>query len=287
MKTAWVLSGGGAFGAAQVGMARALLEAGHDPDIIHGASAGALNAAWLAADPTPSGVAGLAYLWATVRRRDVFPLGPWPLVAGVLGRADHTVSSAALARWLRSICPLHRLEESSLPLGVVATDLQSGETVLLEEGPAIPALLASAAIPGIFPPVFIEGRWLADGSISSDTSLGPAVAAGAERIWALPSFRMGRMTKPQTALGTLLAASSISISRQHIHELQTWCSRCELYVVPAPVVPGTSAFSFSHGRRLIEAAYELARAWLPTARPVSGARLTASGPYRELHAPPG
>ena len=75
---------------------------------------------------------------------------------------------------------LRRLEEGLLPLSVVATDLETGEEVLLESGPAVPALLASSAMPGIFPPVLIGHRWLVDGSIASDAPIGPAVRAGAE-----------------------------------------------------------------------------------------------------------
>ncbi len=86
MTTAWVLRGGASFGAAQVGMARALIEAGHHPDLLYGTSAGALNAAWLAADPTLEGIASLARLWTSVRRRDVFPIRP-ELVAGRAWRA--------------------------------------------------------------------------------------------------------------------------------------------------------------------------------------------------------
>jgi hypothetical protein len=83
MKTAWVLRGGASFGAAQVGMARALLEAGHHPDLLYGTSAGALNAAWLAADPTLPGLDRLAELWTRARRRDVFPIDPWVALSGV------------------------------------------------------------------------------------------------------------------------------------------------------------------------------------------------------------
>ena len=82
MTTAWVLRGGASFGAAQVGMARALMEAGHYPDLLYGTSAGALNAAWLATDPTLDGIESLARMWTAVRRSDVFPLRPWTALKG-------------------------------------------------------------------------------------------------------------------------------------------------------------------------------------------------------------
>ena len=268
MTTAWVLRGGSAFGAAQVGMARALIEAGHHPDRLYGTSAGALNAASLAADPTLEGTARLAELWTSIKRRDVFPFNPWVALQGVAGRRDHTVSAAALARWLRATCPLRRLDDGVLPLTVVTTDVQTGEAVLLDRGPAIPALLASAALPGIFSPVRIGDRWLMDGSIASDTPIGPAVEAGANRVWVLPSTPTGHMPRPATALDALLTSAAILLARHHTDVVRAWSSRCELYVLPAPVVPGSSAFHFGHSSQLIDSAYRLVGTWLGDPQPV-------------------
>ncbi|HMK97518.1 MAG TPA: patatin-like phospholipase family protein [Acidimicrobiales bacterium] len=269
MTTAWVFRGGASFAAAQVGMAQALLEAGCLPDMLVGSSAGALNAAWLAADPTLPGLGHLTELWANVRRRDVFPLNPWLLLAGLAGLRDHTVSSAHLAKWLRANSMLRRLEEGAVPLTVVATDIETGEEVRLEKGPAVPALMASAAIPGLFPPVRIEGRWLMDGSIVSDTPLAPAIEAGATRIYVLSSGPGGIEPRPASALGTLLRSTSIVLSRAHTSALGRWSGRAEIFVLPVPRVPGTSAFSFNKSRELIASARLLASDWLraPAAAP--------------------
>jgi NTE family protein len=280
MTTAWVLRGGASFGAAQAGMARALLEAGHHADLLYGTSAGALNATWLAADPTLHGVVTLSGLWTEVERRNVFPLRPWTAVAGLLGLSDHTVSPRALARWLRGVSPLRRLEDGVLPLTVVTTDIESGEEVLLDTGPAVQALLASTAMPGIFPPVRIGDRWLMDGSIASDTPIGPAARAGADRVWVLPSVPAGPMARPKTALDALLGSTSVVLAHRHEDVLRTWSGRCELYVLPAPLVPGTSPFSFGKSRELIASAYQLCSAWLEHPQPACGPpleRLTGAG----------
>jgi NTE family protein len=271
MTTAWVMRGGSSFSAAQVGMARALLEAGHHPDLLLGSSAGALNAAWLAADPTLEGLVPLGALWAAARRRDIFPLRPWVALPGVVGLRDHTVNPKGLARWLRAHSLLRRLEDGALPLTVVATDLETGEEVLLEDGPALPALLATSAMPGIFPPVRLGGRWLIDGSIAMDTAIGPAVTAGADRVWVLDSIPAVAMARPRAALDVVLRASSILLARSHAARLEAWGQRCELYVVPAPLVPGVSPFDFRRSREIIDAAYQHARAWLATAKPVPAA----------------
>ena len=273
MTTAWVLRGGASFGAAQVGMAKALIEAGHHPDRLYGTSAGALNAAWLAADPTLEGLEALSRLWTVVRRRDVFPLSAPVAIAGFVGRKDHLVSPRALTKWLRGAVLVRRLEDSVLPLTVVTTDLETGEEVLLEEGPAVPALLASSAMPGVFPPVRIGKRWLIDGSVVSDTPVGPAVRAGADRVFVLPSVPDVPMARPRSALNVLLRSTSISLARHNVDAVATWCGRCRLYLVPAPLVPGVSPFSFDRSRELIEAGYRLTSGWVHGARPVApGAR---------------
>jgi NTE family protein len=259
-------------------MAKALIEAGHHPDMLYGTSAGALNASSLAADPSLDGVARLAELWTAVKRHDVFPVRPWVLLPGLAGLKDHTFSARAFARWLRATTVLHRLEDGVLPLTVVATDVETGEEVLLDRGPIVPALLASSAMPGIYPPVRIGGRWLVDGSVASDAPIGPAVRAGATRVWVLPSVPVVPMARPTTALDVLLRSTAIVLARHNAGIVAAWCGRCELYVPPAPLVPGVSPFNFRASAQLIEAAYRLTASWLEQARPVEPGDLAASWP---------
>jgi NTE family protein len=250
-------------------MARALVEAGHHPDALYGSSAGALNAVWLAADPSLDGIERLQERWAHVRTRQVLPMRPWDVVRGLAGRRDHLVSPAPLARWLRAVSPLRRLEDGALPVTVVATDVADGSEVLLSQGPAVPALMASSAIPGVFPPVFLDGRWLIDGSVAMDTALGPAVEDGAATVFVLQSVPDPRSGRPRSALDVMLRSSAILVARHHRANVEEWGRRCRLFVVPAPVVPGTSPFDFSHGAQLADAGYRLAREWLQGAKPVN------------------
>lgn len=262
MTTGWALQGGAGFGAAQVGMARALMEAGHHPDVLVGTSAGALNATWLAADPTADGLAGLEAAWSAARRRDVFPIRPWDLARGLSGITDYSVSPQPLRKWLRKMCPVRNLEDSLIPLLVMVTDVEDGQSIVLDHGPAVTALMASCAIPGVFPPVRLEGRWLVDGSTASDMPIGAAVAAGADRVWALPSVPLGRASRPRSALGAVLRSSSITLASQNASTVELWSGRCELYVLPAPTVPGASPFGLDKTDELVRAGYEKARQWL-------------------------
>lgn len=277
MTSAWALRGGASFGAAQVGTARALMEAGHYPDLLFGSSAGALNAAWLAFDPTLAGLRLLADLWERAEKARIFALRPWVALPGLLGLKDHIMSGRPLERWLRGVTPLQRVEDGVLPLTVVATDLADGSEVLIERGPLVPALVASSAMPGAFPPVKLGGRWLIDGGIAMDTPIGPAVEAGADEVWVLESVPPMNGGRPRGALDVVLRSSAMMLARHHDIRVQAWCSRCRLYVVPAPVVPGISPFDLSHSQALAAAGYETAKHWLRSAEPVKPERVTVVG----------
>ena len=164
--TVFALAGGANLGAVQVGMLSALLEAGIRPDAVIGTSVGALNAAYLATDPTPGGMERLADLWGSLRRREVFPLSLRGMTQALLARHYFFFPSVGLRRLIRRArLGFARLEDAPIPLHVVATDLESGEAMVLSEGSVTDALLASAAIPAIIPPVEIGGRLLVDGGV--------------------------------------------------------------------------------------------------------------------------
>jgi NTE family protein len=273
MTTAWLLPGGASLGSVQAGQAEALLQAGHVPDLVIGTSAGSLNAAWLAADPTPQGVAELRQRWLGVRRRDIFPISARRMALGLSGRRDHTVTNRSLGRWLEAQLPYRRLEEARIPLTVTATDLRTGEAVFLSRGDLISALLASCAMPGVYPPVTVGGRLLVDGGLVADAPVRLAVEGGAQRVFVLP-------TTPEAALGTprgvgdvVLQSVGMMLAQSRRAELRAWMDHCEIYVVPAPAVSGVSPFSFKHGQALMDGARDLTAAWLPGARPLAPASL--------------
>jgi NTE family protein len=197
-------------------------------------------------------------------------------------QSDHTVDSTSFAKWLRTNIPLNRLEDSALPLAVVATDLESGGEVLIERGPAVPALLASCAMPGVFPPVRLNGQWLVDGSVASDTPIEAAIKAGAQRVYVLQGVPTAPAAKPRAALDVLLRSVSITLARYSDSTMAGWADACELYLVPAPPVPGTSPFSFRHSRKLIDAGYGHTLEWLQQARPLEPPRGLGLEPPRGL-----
>ncbi len=191
-----VLCGGGSRGAIEVGFARALWEAGVRFDGIVGSSVGALNGAFLAAGGHPE---ELAQIWRSLRFRDVFRFNWRILLRGV--RETAVFSSGRRLRGLLRELGARRFEDLDVPFAVVATDLATGDAVTLDQGPVAPALTASIAIPGLLPPVQLDGRCLVDGSLSADLPIGEAVRRGATEVWAMrcaccasPKYRFDSLT---------------------------------------------------------------------------------------------
>ncbi len=159
----FVLSGGASLGAIQVGMLRALYERGISPDLIVGTSAGALNGAYIASRAqTVETADALGEIWRGLRRGQVFPLNPVTGLLGFLGTRDHLVPASGLHRLIRRHVEHERLEDMPVALHLIAVDVVSGEELRLSSGPSVQAVLASASIPAVLPPRFVE-RAGADG----------------------------------------------------------------------------------------------------------------------------
>lgn len=263
MTTAVVLSGGSSLGAAQVGMLAALLQSGVRADLFVGTSVGALNAAWAAADPTPAGVAVMDRIWRGLGRRDVFPTSPWHGVLAMSGHRRGMVPDTALRALLRRHLRYSRLEDAAVPVHVVATDVGTGCDALFSSGPAVEALLASAAIPGVLPPVRIGGRWYADGGLVNNTPISHAAALGADTVWVLPAgYPCARPDPPSSPVGMALHGLTLLVQRRMLAEAEEYQDRVELRIVP-PLCPiALSPADFSQTGDLIDRAYASTRHWL-------------------------
>jgi NTE family protein len=260
---AFVLTGGGALGATQAGMLQALLAHGVRPELLVGTSVGALNAAYLAAAPHLEGAEALGGVWQRASRSLIFPLRPRGVVLGLAGRRDHLVAADGLRQWISSNLLVTCFEDALVPLHVVATDLGSGNPVVLSEGPLLPALLASTALPGIFPPVHHQGRVLVDGGTSADVPVLQAEELGATEIWVLPTSGAERdASAPKGAFEVLLRSIGIilgHVTREHLAQLDP---ATRVHVLPAPTVADTSILDFRHTDELIAQGRVLADAYL-------------------------
>ncbi len=260
--TAFVLAGGGSLGAVEAGMLRALVAEGEVPDLIVGASAGAINGVYFASDPTAAGVAKLESIWRGLKRRDIFPVS----LAGVLGifrRRDYVVDSAGLRLLLERHLPLRLLEETAIPIHVVASDLITGEEVLLSSGAAVEAILASTAIPGVFPAVKINGKLLVDGGVANNTPITAAIRLGAQRIIVLPTgFACALKHVPRGSVARAMHALSLVVARQLVHDIERFASVVELHVIPPLCPVDASPYDYAACGSLIERAAENTHRWL-------------------------
>jgi len=195
-RTAFAISGGGARGAAQVGMLRALIERGITPDLIVGVSIGAWNGAWIAYRPDLDWVKQLEQVWRQARRRPSLYEGN------------------GLSRFVARHLQVHNFEDLAVPLHTVAIDLTLGTKAVFSHGALAPAVLASSAIPGVFPPVVIEGRQHVDGGLVDPTGLDTAIELGARRVYVLDSGYAGRLPAPLGSMNAIVD-HTFQIAAQH------------------------------------------------------------------------
>jgi NTE family protein len=174
-----VLGGGAALGAFEVGVIDVMARAGIVPDLLVGTSVGAINAAFWALTPEPDVGERLFHLWMQSSRSTMFPDGPVPMVGRLFQRRDHLTTQEGLRRALeRAIPDPPPIEGTRIPLAIIATDSNRAERVVIRRGPLVPAILASAAIPGLWPAVEIDGRRLVDGGLVSNCDVEAAVDEG-------------------------------------------------------------------------------------------------------------
>lgn len=264
-QVAFVLSGGASLGAVQVGMLQALYERDIRPDLLVGTSVGAVNSAWIAGRADADGVDELADIWLGLRRRDVFPLNPLVSAAGLLGRSNHFIPNDSLRGVLERHMPFSRLEEASIPLHVVTTDLKSGRAAIMASGPAVPAILASCAIPGIFPPVTIGRREYIDGGVANHTPLTVAIELGATDVYVLPVGYPWLNREPTNALGMALNALARIIEQKLDAEVELNRHVAAIHVLPAMDLADVSPADFSHTSELIDWGYKATRRYLGSA----------------------
>src|SRR5215213_4125915 len=197
VRTAFVLGGGGGpLGAHEVGMLQALAERGIVPDLVLGTSVGAINGAAFAADPTADGVRRLTAMWTAMGSGDVFSGSLVGRVATLARTRTHLHDSGPLRVLLEEGLGERRIEDLALRFQCVAASIERAGEHWFTSGPVVDAVLASASVPGILPPVEIEGEHFVDGGIVNSIPVNRAVELGAKRIYVLHVGRLDRPLEP-------------------------------------------------------------------------------------------
>jgi NTE family protein len=243
-------------------MMHSLAAHGISADMVVGSSVGAINGAYYAGDPTLKGVLQLETIWRGLQRHDIFPV-TWRTMLGFLWRRDFLIPHDGIQKLIDDHLPYRNLQDAQLPVHIVTTDIVSGDSVVLSEGSAAQAIIASTAIPGAFAPVPYKDFYLADGAISSNTPIKVAVAKGAQRLIILPTgYACSTHTPPVGAVANALHALTLLIARQLVSELEDIAPDIEYFVVP-PLCPLVgSPYDFSRTSDHIERAIRSTDAWL-------------------------
>ena len=232
-RTAFVLGGGGHNGAYEVGMLRALLEHGVRPDLVVGTSVGALNGAAVAADPSLEMVERLREAWLSLNQQSVFGGSIFAGAANFVRSRTHMHSNAALRRLIDALLPVSTFGELKVAFQCVAASIERAEEHWFHEGPLADAILASAAIPGVLPPVQIGGQHFIDGGVVNSIPISRAVDLGAKQIWVLHVGRIDTpLTPPRTPLQVALVTFEIARRHRFARDLATLPDGVELHVLP-------------------------------------------------------
>jgi len=256
-RVAFALSGGGAHGAAQVGMLQGLLGAGIVPDVLVGCSVGALNAVYVAADPTVSAAERLADVWRSLHRRDVFGSPRRRPLLNALARRDHVYESTALMALIARICPVADLADLNVETHVVTTDLDHARPVWWTQGPAHSILAASTCLPGIFAPVVLHGAAgltrHVDGGVVAPIPVKYAADLQVDVVYVLDVAR-GTAPAPEklNAMDVLLRSFSISRYANLPDPASLARPGLEIVYLPSPDTFGRDMRDFSHSERYID-----------------------------------
>lgn len=209
-----VLSGGGLDGAVQAGMLQELTEAGLRPNVVVGVSAGSCNAVYLAGgdDPfSPERARELCEIWRGLGAKSVFPQGAVGRAFNVMLGRDGLHRIDGLRELIEALAPTRRLEDLSVHTEVGAVDALTGEMSWFTTGEVVDVLCASSAIPGVFPPVAIDGRDYIDGGVVAPLPVLRALEVGASRIVAVDVTTPPPAARPRSALRMLVRAYTHSL----------------------------------------------------------------------------
>jgi NTE family protein len=266
MSTAFVFGGGGLLGASEVGMLRALMEAGYRPDLVLGTSVGAINGAAVAADPTPDCVNELTSTWESLNGSELFS-GPLKRLRVAAASRTHLHSIEPLIALLEERLGKIDIRELAVPFQCCAASIERAAETWFSFGPLATAVAASCAVPGMFPPVKIDGEHYLDGGLVNSLPLGRAVSLGAKVVFVL---HVGRIEQPLTVptWPWEVATVAFEIARRHrfAAELAAIPEGVTVHVLPAGDVRSPSAnLRYRDTQRVrarIDEAYQAASAYL-------------------------
>jgi NTE family protein len=232
-KVAFVLGGGGVMGASEVGMLQALLERGIMPELVVGTSVGALNGAAIAAAPGLQTVEVLRRIWLGIDEDRVFGGSIFAVGANLVRTRTSLHSNRPLRELITALLPAKTFEDLTVPFQCVAASIERAAEHWFTTGSLADAILASAAVPGILPPVEIDGEHFVDGGIVNSIPISRAVELGAKEIYVLQVGRIERpLEPPRTPLQVAMVAFEIARRHRFARDLASLPKGVTAHVLP-------------------------------------------------------
>jgi NTE family protein len=263
-RRAFVLSGGGNLGALQVGMLRALVELGIEPDVVLGCSVGAINGAAFAVQPGVAGVERLEEFWTRPDGAEVMPGSRLPPIVSMLRRGEALHSGEGLRIRLGELFGAGAtFEDAVVPFQCVAADVDSAVETWFDEGPLVPPVTASAAMPAVFPVVEIEGRRYLDGGAVNNVPISRAVELGCREIVVLHVGLHGRPDATiRRPLDAALQAYWVARNARFANDLANLPDGVEAIILPPGERPDLRFDDFTQSAELIRRGYRNALRFL-------------------------
>lgn len=286
-RRAFVLGGGGALGAHEVGMLKALFACGVGPDLVVGTSVGAINGAAVAAEPSQAAVERLVDLWTGLGRAGVFTGSLVGRLSTAVRSRTHVYTAAPLRTLLDSHLPVAGIEDLTLPFQCVAASIEHAAEHWFTAGPLVEAVLASCAVPGLLPPVELGGEHFVDGGLVNSIPVGRAVALGAQEVFVLQVGRVEHPLRPPR-LPWEVAMVAFEIARRHrfARDMADLPPGVAVHVLPSGSAPAETAGTWKQLRHRtfgqtadrIERAYAASSRYLEKVLDSSGSGSLGSGP---------
>ncbi|HET9691192.1 MAG TPA: patatin-like phospholipase family protein, partial [Acidimicrobiales bacterium] len=286
-----VLGGGGVLGSAEVGMLKALLARGILPDLVVGSSVGALNGAFLAGAPEWATVTRMAEVWTTLSDRGVFGGSVVGQLRTLARHGTHLHDNTRLRRLIDEQLPAARIEDLPVRFECVAASIEKAAAHYFSSGPLADAVLASCAVPGLLPPVCIDGEHFLDGGLVRSVPVGRAVELGAARVFVLHVGRLEqRLVAPRRPWEVAQVAFEISRRHSFEEEMARLPTGVDVHVLPTGSPPpgiGVRYRSTAQVAARIQAAQEATATYLDRLAPRAGdatgsehgGRVSDAGPF--------
>jgi len=270
-KVAFVLGGGGLRGAAEVGMIKALAEAKIQPDLVVGTSIGSINGAIAASGPLGEMANRLEGMWSHLESSGVLRDGLMTRVSNLVRHRTHMHSNAAMRELLLKWLPHREFQELPTPFQCSAACIETSSERWFKSGPLIDAILASCAVPGLLPPVEVEGQHFIDGGVVNSIPISRALHLGATTIYVLHVGNIDtELRLPENAWDVAFVAFEIARRHRFHHDMENLPDGVSIHVLPTGVDPDAkfndaAKLRYNHGASIrvgVERAYGATQQYL-------------------------